>query len=142
MITTYEAHKAQMFSMEPGFLTWRTATLTLGIPYVFVNYGLRDGRSWIYQTSIFWDSRDVLDFCLRLKNDKSVKIVEISLLQPFRRAKKQTWRWSKIREVRSYVEGAVEHPVYITDAGETVAPTPVEPKRKMKLLFKASRNLA
>lgn len=142
MITTHQAHEAPMFSVEPGFSTWRTATLTFGMPYVFINYGLKDGRSWIYQTSILWDSNDVLDFCQRLKTNKSAKIVDISLLKPFRREKKQTWRWTKVLEVRSYDEGSVEHPVYITDAGEAVGLTPEEAKRKMKLIYKAPRNSA
>jgi hypothetical protein len=142
MITTHDAHLAPMFSMEPGFSTWRTASLTFGMPYVFINHGLKDGRSWIYQTSILWDSRDVLDFCQRLKNSKSAKIVEISLLEPFKRDKKQSWRWTKVREVRSYEEDRVEHPVYITDAGESVGLAPQESKQKMKSIYKAPRKPA
>lgn len=136
MITTHEVHRAPMFSMEPGFSTWRTATLTFGMHYVFVNYALKDGRSWIYQTSILWDSRDVLDFCQRFKHNKSAKLVEISLLEPFRSSKKKKWRWTKIREVRSYEEDRVEHPVYINDAGEAVGLPPNESNRKMKLICK------
>ncbi|WP_312183540.1 hypothetical protein [Massilia timonae] len=142
MITTHEAHEAPMFSIGPGFSTWRTATLSLGMLYVFVNYGQKEGRSWIYQTSILWDSRDVLDFCQRFKNNKSAKIVEISLLEPFRIGKKHTWRWTRVLEVRSYEEDSVDHPVYVTDAGETVGLTLEERKRKMKLIYKAPRNLA
>lgn len=142
MITTHEADKAPMFSIGPGFSTWRTVALTFGMPYVFVNYGLKDGRNWVYQTSILWDSNDVLDFCQRLKNNKSAKIVDISLLEPFRRDKKQTWRWARVLEVRSYEEDSVVHPVYVTDAGEAVGLTPEEAKRKMKLIYKAPRNSA
>lgn len=139
MITTHEAHEAPMFSIGPGFSTWRTATLTFGMPYVFVNYGLKEGRFWIYQTSILWDSNDVLDFCKRLKANKFAKIVDISVLEPFRRDKKETWRWTKVLEVRSYEEDSVEHPVYITDTGETVGLTTEEAKRKMKLICKSPR---
>ena len=131
-----------MFSIGPGFSTWRTATLTFGIPYVFVNYGLKEGRLWIYQTSILWDSNDVLDFCKRIKANKFAKIVAISLLEPFRRDKKQTWRWTRVLEVRSYEEDSVEHPVYITDGGEAVGLTPEKAKRKMKLICKTPRNPA
>ena len=139
MITTYAADEATMFSIGPGFSTWRTATLTLGMLYVFVNYGQKEGRSWIYQTSILWDSRDVLDFCLRFKNNQTAKIVDICLLEPFRRDKVSTWRWTKVLEIRAYEEDSVEHPVYITDAGETVGLTPEEAKQKMKLIYKARR---
>ncbi|WP_312487916.1 hypothetical protein [Massilia timonae] len=142
MITTHEAHEAPMFSIGPGFSTWRTATLTFGMPYVFVNYGLKEGRLWVYQTSILWDSNDVLDFCRRLKANKFAKIVDISVLEPFRREKKQTWRWTKVLEVRSYEEDSVEHPVYINEAGEAVGLTPEEAKRKMKLICKTPRNSA
>ena len=110
--------------------------------YGFINHGLKDGRSWIYQTSILWDSRDVLDFCQRLKNSKSAKIVEISLLEPFKRDKQQSWRWTKVREVRSYEEDRVEHPVYITDAGESVGLAPRESKQKMKSIYKVPRKPA
>lgn len=142
MITTHEAHEAPMFSMGPGFSTWRTATLNFGMHYVFINYGLKDGRSWIYQTSIVWDSNDVLDFCQRLKANKSAKIVEIALLQPFGRDKKQTWRWTRIQEVRSYEEDSVNHPVYITDAGEAIGLPPEMMKRKMRLICRAPRQHA
>ena len=142
MITTHEANEAPMFSMGPGFSNWRTVTLTVGMLYVFVNYGQKDGRSWTYQTSILWDSRDVVDFCQRFKNNKSVRIVEISLLKPFRTSKRYAWRWTKVLEVRSYEEDSVEHPVYITDVGEPVGLTPEEVKRKMKRIYKARRNLA
>lgn len=140
MITTYAADEAAMFSIGPGFSTWRTAALSLGMLYVFINYGQKDGPSWIYQTSILWDSRDVLDFCRRFKNNKTAKIVEISLLEPFRKEKVHTWRWTKVLEIRSYEEDSVEHPVYVTDAGETVGLTPLEAKRKMTLIYKARRN--
>jgi len=112
------------------------------MPYVFVNYGLKEGRLWVYQTSILWDSNDVLDFCRRLKANKFAKIVDISVLEPFRREKKQTWRWTKVLEVRSYEEDSVEHPVYINEAGEAVGLTPEEAKRKMKLICKTPRNSA
>lgn len=137
MITTHAAHQAPMFQIGPGISTWRTATLTFGIPYVFVNHGLKDGRSWIYQTSILWNSNDVLDFCKSLTNCKSAKIVDICLLKPFREDKVQTWRWIKVLEVRSYEENSVEHPVYITDGGEPVGLTPDGETRKMKLIYKA-----
>jgi len=112
------------------------------MPYVFVNYGLKEGRLWVYQTSILWDSNDVLDFCQRLKNNKFAKIVDISLLEPFRRDKKETWRWTKVLELRSYEEDSVQHPVYINDAGEAVGLTPEEAKRKMKLICKIPRTPA
>lgn len=139
MITTYEADKAPMFSIGPGFETWRTATLSLGMLYIFINYGQKDRRSWIYQTSILWDSRDVLDFCRRFKNNRSEKIVEISLLEPFQRNKKFTWRWTRVQEIRTYEEDSIEHPVYITDVGDAVGLTPEEAKRKMKLIYRARR---
>lgn len=140
MITTYAADEATMFSIGPGFSTWRTATLTLGMLYVFVNYGQKEGRSWIYQTSIIWDSRDVLDFCLRFKNNQTAKIVDICLLEPIRQNNISTWRWTKVLELRAYEDDSVEHPVYITDAGETVGLTPAEAKQKMKLIYRARRN--
>lgn len=139
MITTHEADKAVVFSAEPGFTTWRSATLELGMLYVFVNYGLKEGRSWVYQTSILWDSRDVLDFCRGIKNNPSAKIVDISLLEPLRRGKTQTWRWTKVLQIRLWDEDSVEHPVYFTDAGEAVGLTPEEAKKKMKQIYKSRR---
>jgi hypothetical protein len=143
MITTQEAHEAPlMFSKGPGFLTWRAATLSAEMSYVFVNYGLKEGRLWIYQTSILWDSNDVLTFCQRLKANKFAKIVDISLLQPVRRVKKLTWHWIKILEVRSYVSDSAQHPVYISEAGEAVGLTPAEAGQKTTLICKIPRNAA
>jgi len=139
MITTHDADEAALFSIGPEITTWRTATLNLGMLYVFVNYGLKEGRSWAYQTSILWDSRDVLDFCRRFKNNQSAKIVDISLLEPFHREKIRTWRWTKVLQIRLYEEDSVEHPVYFTDAGEAVGLTPEEAKQKMKLIYKSRR---
>ena len=140
MITTYAADEAAMFSIGPGFATWRRATLTLGMLYVFMNYGQKDGRSWIYQTSILWDSRDILNFCHHFKNNKTARMVDVSLLEPYRIGNVYTWRWTKVLEIRSYEEDSVEHPVYITDAGEAVGLTPQEAKRKMTRIYKARRN--
>jgi hypothetical protein len=142
MITTYEADELAMFSIGPGFATWRTVTLTLGMLYVFINYGQKDGRTWVYQTSILWDSRDVLNFCQQFKKNQSAKIVDIFLLEPFRVDKTRTWRWTKVLEIGMYEEDSVEHPVYITDAGEAVGLTREEAKRKMKRIYKARPNLA
>jgi len=136
MITTHEAHKAPMFSIGPGFSTWRTATLTLGMPYVFINYGLKDGRGWSYQTSILWDNNDVLDFCRNLSKNKLAKIVDISVLEPFRRDKKQSWRWSKVTEVRSFQNDSVNHPVYIDDSGRQIGLTAEVETRETKLVCK------
>lgn len=139
MITTHEADKASPYFSEPGVTAWRSATLELGMLYVFINYGLKEERGWVYQTSIVWDSRDVLDFCRGIKNNPSAKIVDISLLEPSWRGKTRTWRWTKVLQIRLWDEDSVEHPVYFTDAGEAVGLTPEEAKKKMKLLYKSRR---
>lgn len=142
MITTYDTDEAVLLSAGPGLKTWRTATLTSGMLYVLINYGLKEGRSWVYQTSILWDSRDVLEFWRNFKNNKSAKIVDISLLEPFRRDKVNTWRLTKVLQIKLYKEDFAEHPVYFTDAGEAVGLTPEEAKQKMKLIYKSrSREL-
>jgi hypothetical protein len=137
MITTHEADKAGPFFAEPGVTAWRSATLELGMLYVFINYGLKEETGWVYQTSIVWDSRDVLEFCRGIKNNPSAKIVDISLLEPSRRGRIQTWRWTKVLQIRLWDEDSVEHPVYFTDAGEAVGLTPEEAKKKMKLIYKS-----
>ncbi|RZM14915.1 MAG: hypothetical protein EOO88_43915 [Pedobacter sp.] len=137
MITTHEAHEVLQFSRGPGFLTWRMATLTLGIRYVFFNYGLKDERNWVYQTSVLWDANDIMEFCQCLKDNKSAKILEISLLEHLGSNKNKTWRWAKVVEIRSYEMDSVKHPVYITDAGEAVGFTPEGAKRKMKMIYRA-----
>lgn len=137
MITTHDADEAAFFSFGPGITTWRTATLNLGMLYVFVNYGLKEGNSWIYQTSILWDSRDVLNFCRNFATNKSARIVDISLLEPFQRDKMRTWRWTRVIRISLYEEDDVEHPVYFSDVGEAVGLAPTETKKKMKTLYKA-----
>ena len=137
MITTHDADEARFFSVGPGIRTWRTATLNVGMLYVFINYGQKEGRSWVYQTSILWDSRDVLDFCRLFINNQSAKIVEILLLEPLRKDKKSRWRWTRVLQIRLYEEDSVERPVYFTDAGEAVGLPPKQAKPQMKLIYKA-----
>lgn len=137
MITTHDADEARLLAGGPGISTWRTATLSFGIRYVFINYGQKDGRSWLYQTSILWDSRDVLDFCRRFIGNPSAKIVEISLLETVREEKIPRWRWTRVLRIQLYEEESVEHPVYFTDAGEAVGLPPKEAKPQMKLIYKA-----
>lgn len=57
--------------------------------------------------------------------------------EPSRRGKTQTWRWTKVLQIRLYDEDSVEHPVYFTDTGEAVGLTPEEAKKKMKLIYKS-----
>lgn len=137
MITTDKAHEAPMFSMGPGIATWRAATLSLGMLYVFFNYAFKEKRHWVQQTTILWDPRDVLEFCRTCSGNKSLKIVEISLLEPYRKEKFNTWRLTSVLNIRIYVEDDVEMPVYFTDAGEAVGLTPGEAKQKMKSIYRA-----
>jgi hypothetical protein len=139
MITTHDADEAKMFATDPGSSIWRTATLTPGLNYVFINYGQKNGRSWIYQTSILWDSRDIIDFCQLFENNATAKIVDLCLLQPFRKDKTLIWRWTTVQQIRVYEGDGVEHPVYITDAGEAVGLRPEDAKQKMKPIYKARR---
>lgn len=137
VITTDKAHEAPMFSMGPGIATWRAATLSLGMLYVFINYAFKEERHWVHQTMILWDPRDVLQFCRDCSGNKSLKIFDISLLEPYRRGKVKTWRWTSVLNIRLYVEDDVEMPVYFTDAGEAVGLTREEAKQKMKSLYRA-----
>jgi hypothetical protein len=139
MITTHEAYEAAIFSMGPGFTTWRVATLTMGLPYVFVNYGEKEGRRWIYQTLILWDSNDVLHFFERLKGNSLLRIAGVSLLEPFRIGETHSLRWKDVLEIRFYDDDFAKHPVYITDAGEAVGLPPQEANRKTKLLYRVKR---
>lgn len=137
MITTDKAHEAPLFSMGSGILTWRAATLSLGMLYVFINYAFKEGRQWVNQTTILWDPRDVLQFCRTCNGNKSLKIVDISLLEPYRRGKLNTWRWTSVLNIRLYVEDDVEIPIYFTDSGEAVGLTQEEAKQKMKSIYRA-----
>lgn len=62
MITTDKVHELPLFAVEPGVTTWRAATLTPPMLYVFVNYGIKEEKFWVYQTTILWDPRDVISF--------------------------------------------------------------------------------
>jgi hypothetical protein len=137
MITTHDADEARFSSIGPGLTTWRTAALNLGTLYVFINYGLKVGGEWIYQTSIFWDSRDVLDFVRNIEKNNSTQIVDISLLEPSRKQREHTWRWVKVMRILLYEYHQVEHPVYATEAGEMVGLTPDEAKRATQVLYSA-----
>jgi hypothetical protein len=139
MITTHMEAQTAMFSVEPGFINWRTATLSLGIRYVLVNYGQKEGKSWIYQSAILWDSRDILDYCLRLQESPAIKIIDISILEHIGRGKNYTCRLTRVVEIRLYKEDFVEHPVYVTDTGEAVGLMQGWEKQKMKSIYKAKR---
>lgn len=137
MITTDKAHEAPLFSMGSGIATWRAATLSLGMLYVFINYAFKEERHWVNQTTILWDPRDVLQFCRCCSGDKSLKIIDISLLEPYRRGKVKTWRWTPVSNIRLWVKDDVELPIYFTDAGEAVGLTREEVKQKMKSIYRA-----
>lgn len=140
MITTHEADKAALLSFSSGITTWRTATLNLGTLYVFFNHGLKHSGRWIFQTSILWDSRDVIDFCRNVASNKAAKVVDITLLEPYQRGQVRSWRLTTVLKICVFEEDFAEHPVYFTDAGEVIGLTPSEAKQRMKTLYKARQS--
>lgn len=136
MITTDETQEMRSYSAQPGVRTWRTATLNFATLYVFINYAFKDKRNWLYQTSILWQYDDVLNFCQDFKIDKSRKIVDIWLLEPFFEGAIRTRRWTTVLEIKRYFEEpGPAIPVYFTDAGQAVGLTAEESQRDMETIY-------
>lgn len=136
MLTTDEMHEMRPDAAQPGVQAWRTVTLNFITLYIFVNYAFKDKRNWLYQTSILWESDDVLSFCRDFKNDKSRKIVDIWLLEPFLEGTVRTWRWTTVLEIKKYFEEpGPAIPVFFTDAGQAVGLTTEEAQRDMEVIY-------
>jgi hypothetical protein len=140
MLSTDRQHQIPWSFSEPGISTWRAVTLNPGTLFVVINYALREKRGWLHQTTILWESSDVLELCRSASTQKSTKIIDIFLIEPLRQGKIYTWRWTTVLNIKLYVEEPeVEMPVYITDAGEAVGLTPLEAKQKMRSIYKRRR---
>lgn len=124
MLTTQKGHELPSFSFlaAPGATNWRVVTLDLRVPYVFISYAIKEGRSWLSQTSIFWRHEDVLDFCKEVSGDKSRKILNISLLRPEGQGAARTgnWEWAIVKEIFSgqFEDSGLHFPLYVTEDGK------------------------
>jgi hypothetical protein len=140
VLITDETHEVWSFLAEPGTKTWRAVTLSLRTLYIFINHAFKDRRAWLFQTSVFWQSADVLAFCQDIKKDKSRKIVDVWLLEPLLEGSIHTWRWTTVLEIRRYFEEpGPAIPVYFTDAGQAVGLTPEESHREMEIIYVSRR---
>lgn len=136
MLTTDETHEMRSCPVRAGIRTWTTVTLDPVTLYVFINYATKDRRNWLYQTSILWQHDDVLNFCQYFKNEKSRKIVDIWLLEPFFEGSIRTRRWTTVLEIKKYVEEPYPAiPVFFTDAGQAVGLTVEEAKHNMEVIY-------
>lgn len=122
MLTTEKVHELRSFPFltESGVTAWRAVTLDLRRTYVFISYALKEGRSWLSQTSIFWRPEDVLDFCKGMKGAKSRKILDIFILSSSHQKGSGSWNWEPVKEIFSgeYEDSGLEFPLYITVSGE------------------------
>ncbi len=102
--------------------TWRAVTLHFGMPYVFVNYALKQGKAWMSQTTIFWRHEDVLAFCQQVNKDKKRKLSEVFMLLPAAQDLAHQWCVVPIKEI--YVsrieDGEMDFPLYVTVDDEVV----------------------
>ena len=124
MLTTQKEHQlpGYPFSSGTGVQTWRAVTLHFGLPYVFVNYGLKQGRAWMSQTTIFWRHEDVLTFCQQVSKDKKRKFLEVLMLIPSAQDLAHQWRVVPIKEiyVSQIEDGEIDFPLYVTVEDEIV----------------------
>ena len=121
MLTTQKEHALPTFPFAsgPGVQTWRTVTLHVGVTYVFVSYGIKHGRGWLPQTTVFWRHEDVLTFCRDVNKDKKRKLTEIFLLAPNSQESLHGWSFVPIQEVLALREDQNDEglPVYVTAEG-------------------------
>lgn len=135
-MATDVTHEMRGHLVRPSTQTWSTVTLDPVTLYVFINHATKDGRNWLYQTSILWKHDDVLNFCRDFKNEKSRKIVDIWLLEPFFEGSIRTRRWTTVLEIKKYVEEPYPAiPVFFTDAGQAVGVTVEEAKYDMEVIY-------
>jgi hypothetical protein len=124
LLTTQKEHylPGYPFSSGVGVQTWRAITLHFGLPYVFVNYALKQGRAWMSQTTIFWRHEDVLAFCQQVNRDKERKFLDVFMLLPTAQDIAHQWCVVPIKEI--YVsrieDGDIDFPLYITTDDEIV----------------------
>jgi hypothetical protein len=124
LLTTQKEHclPGYPFSSGVGVQTWRAVTLHFGLPYVFVNYALKQGRAWMSQTTIFWRHEDVLAFCHQVNRDKERKLLDVFMLLPAAQDIAHQWCVVPIKEI--YVsrieDGDTDFPLYVTVDDEVV----------------------
>lgn len=125
MLTTQIEHELPTFPFAagPGVQTWRTVTLHIGVTYVFVSYGIKHGKVWLPQTTVFWRHEDVLTFCKDVNKDKNRRLVEVFLLSPGQQEVAYGWSFLSIKEVLGAREGRhdAQLPVYVTADGAVLS---------------------
>jgi hypothetical protein len=124
LLTTQKEHHLPGYPFSSGadVQTWRAVTLHFGMPYVFVNYALKQGSAWMSQTTIFWRHEDVLAFCRQVNRDKKRKLLDVFMLLPA--AQDIAHRWCVVPIKEMYVsrieEAEVDFPLYVTVEDEIV----------------------
>ena len=124
LLTTQKEHflPGYPFSSGAGVQTWRAVTLHFGMPYVFVNYALKQGRAWMSQTTIFWRHEDVLAFCQQVNKDKKRQLLDVFMLLPASQDTAHQWCVIPIKEiyVRRLEDAELDFPLYVTVEDEVV----------------------
>lgn len=143
MLTTDKGHEVPSFPSHigSGVTAWRVVTLDFKIPYIFISYAFKEDRSWLSQTSIFWQHKDVIDFCKDVKSDKSRKILDIFLLLPPMKKSAVSWSLAVVKEIFTgkYEDTNVEFPLYVTVNGDKIGgPGNLESHEKYDALEKFS----
>lgn len=124
LLTTEKEHYLPGYPFSSGVdvQTWRAVTLHFGMPYVFVNYALKQQRAWMSQTTIFWRHEDVLSFCQQVNRDKKRKLLDVFMLLPTAQDTAHQWCVVPIKEIYvSRIEDAeLDFPLYVTVEDEVV----------------------
>lgn len=125
--------------------TWRSVSLELWIPYVFITYSCKENSIWLSQTSILWIEEDILAFCRHFRGETTRKITDISLLLPDEGKPEFARRWVPVSELWSYPRSASRgaYPIYISmqkeQIGDTDQTMPKFTKKSGKLLYRRKR---
>lgn len=124
LLTTQKEHHLPGYPFSSGadVQTWRAVTLHFGMPYVFVNYALKQSRAWMSQTTIFWRHEDVLAFCEQVNRDKKRKLLDVFMLLPTAQDTAHQWCVVPIKEIYvSRIEDAeLDFPLYVTVEDEII----------------------
>jgi hypothetical protein len=89
------------FMATAGTQAWRSVALELAIPYVLVNFAVKEDRTWLSQTAILWRDEDVLDFCRNGNAGSNRRIRNIAVLVPPSRDRSPSWSMVQVKDIWS-----------------------------------------
>lgn len=101
MLTTNDADELAPHSYKCPVKTrvWRQINFELDIPYFLVNYKIWEGESFVIQTSLFWQLRDLLAFCEDISSKVDCSNMQVVVLSPLSINHEKNWKANNVKEI-------------------------------------------